>query len=538
MLTSILNFREILQTLGQSITRPLPDPMEFIVMDAFLVILVLYVFLFIRKIVRLCIRLVKRLLVQASVDEPRIISRRTAEAALSKAEAAKQLLAASRKTKNPFKLLRRLFRGLFEKLSGWISSEAFKGVVKSLVKLVSLAEGFVRRKIKKEPAATSEGVQLNRPVPAPTYETVDGTPPAAVVTSPDMASEPDMEPAPSPQPMPADPIPPTPAPVVPPVAEPQSPVHRVVPPAMPAASTMPVEPVATSRTTATVETPVRAADLLPQPAVPEPHPSPAAVSVADETALTAAFEQELRNAQQAETQLRELKVKAAATALQKGSLAANRSVEEALPWYEKAAELDPASATVQLGLSRLYKETGNLLGAFEAAQKAFAGSHDQQAQSLALESMDQVIVAKTDEPVAPEPAPRSLAEITRLLETDPDNPDLQRDLSIAYDEIGDQHAEQDNLIGALECFEASLMIIGRLAKAYPDNTVYLRDFSICQEKIGKVQNALGNGAAAIAAYEESLPIVTMLANRFPDEEEHSFDLKITKDRLAELKAIA
>ncbi|MGB0576674.1 MAG: hypothetical protein ACPGPC_11065 [Alphaproteobacteria bacterium] len=111
-----------------------------------------------------------------------------------------------------------------------------------------------------------------------------------------------------------------------------------------------------------------------------------------------------------------------------------------MPWYEKAAELDPASATVQLGLSRLYKETGNLLGAFEAAQKAFAGSHDQQAQSLALESMDQVIVAKTDEPVAPEPAPRSLAKITRLLETNPDNPDLQRDLSIAYDEIGDQHA--------------------------------------------------------------------------------------------------
>ncbi len=269
--------------------------------------------------------------------------------------------------------------------------------------------------------------------------------------------------------------------------------------------------------------------------------------------LTAAFEQELRDAQQAESQLHELKAKAASTALQKGSLAAGRSVEEALPWYEKAAELDPGSADVQLGLSRLYKETGNLLGAFEAAQKAFAGTEDQQTRALALDGMDQVIVAKSDATVVshealapppvepepePEPLPKSLAEITNLLNADPDNPDLQRDLSIAYDEMGDGHAEHDNLIGALECFEASIMIVGRLAKAYPDEIVYLRDFFVCQEKIGEIQNALGNREAAIAAYEESLPIVTMLANRFPDEEENLFDLKITKDRLAELKAQA
>jgi len=162
---------------------------------------------------------------------------------------------------------------------------------------------------------------------------------------------------------------------------------------------------------------------------------------------------------------------------------------------------------------------------------------------LALEGMDQVIVAKSDEPtvlepVARESGPRSFEEIKRLLDADPDNPELQRDLSIVYDEIGDQHAEQDNLVEALECFEASLMVVGPLAKANPHTIAYLRDFSVCNEKIGEVQNALGNREAAIAAYEESLPIVTMLANRFPREEDYVCDLKITEDRLAELKALA
>ena len=63
--------------------------MEFIIMDAYLVILLLYVFLFIRKIVRLVIRLVKRPGAEEKVVETRVISRRTAENAQSKAEAAK-----------------------------------------------------------------------------------------------------------------------------------------------------------------------------------------------------------------------------------------------------------------------------------------------------------------------------------------------------------------------------------------------------------------------------------------------------------------
>jgi tetratricopeptide (TPR) repeat protein len=548
MLTSILNFREILQTLGQSITRPLPDPMEFIIMDAFLVILLLYVFLIIRKIVRLLIRLVKRPGVEEKVEEPRIISRRTAENAQSKAEAAKALLAASKEKKNPFKLLGRLFCGIFGKLA-----RMFKWSFRQSLNIVGILRELIRRKKNDSPVATPEAAQPNQPTAAPTYEPVAEPPPGGVVAPISVAAETatltqDNPSGPIPvAPIPAAPLPQTPVIETPSLAEQQFvPPQPVVPPAPPAAPSVTPATASPVVPPPNVDAPVRASDLMPKPAVPEP--GSVVATTTDETTLTAAFEQELRDAQQAEAQLHELKVRAAATALQKGSLAATRSVDEALPWYEKAAELDPGSATAQLGLSRLYKETGNLLGAFEAAQKAFAGTDDQQTQSLALEGMDQVIVAKSDEPTvlepvvpetfASEPGPRSFEEIRRLLDADPDNPGLQRDLSIAYDEIGDQHAEQDNLIAALECFEASMMVVGRLAKANPDTIDYLRDFSVCNEKIGEVQNALGNRPAAIAAYEESLPIVTMLANRFPEEEEYLFDLKITKDRLAELKTQA
>jgi tetratricopeptide (TPR) repeat protein len=539
MLTSILNFREMLQTLGQSITRPLPDPMEFIVMDAFLVILLLYVFLFIRRIVRLLTKLVKRADAEEKIAEPRVISRRTAESARSKAEAAKQLLAASKNTKHSLKSISQLLGGIFGKLAGmlqWLFKESLKlvGVLIGFIRQKNLI-GFIRQKnlieLMRRKKRDGPAAKPDQPAPVSTYEPVAELPQAGVVAPTSVAPET----APLTQhisvaPIPAAPVPPTPDPVTPFSAEqefiPAQPVLPQAPPITPPPN---------------VASPVRAADLMQNSAVSEPQSI--FPSIADEAALTAAFEQELRNAQQAETQLYQLKAKAAATALQKGSLAAVRSVDEALPWYEKAAELDPGSATAQLGLSRLYKETGNLLGAFEAAQNAFAGTDDQQMQALALEGMDQVIVAKSDEPtvlepVARESGPRSFEEIKRLLDADPDNPELQRDLSIVYDEIGDQHAEQDNLVEALECFEASLMVVGPLAKANPHTIAYLRDFSVCNEKIGEVQNALGNREAAIAAYEESLPIVTMLANRFPREEDYVCDLKITEDRLAELKALA
>ena len=115
-------------------------------MDAFLVILLLYVFLFIRKIVRLVIRLVKRPGAEEKVVETRVISRRTAENAQSKAEAAKALLAACRKSTNPIKLIGWLFGGRFGKMAGM-----FKWLFRQPLKLVGVLSGLIRRKRKTRP---------------------------------------------------------------------------------------------------------------------------------------------------------------------------------------------------------------------------------------------------------------------------------------------------------------------------------------------------------------------------------------------------
>ncbi len=117
--------------------------------------MVLYVFLFIRKIVKLVIRLVKR----PGIGE-REVSRRDIEAAVeqgqSKAEVAQQLLASEKKTKNPFKLLGRLFGSIFGKLGG-----ALKWLLKLLPSLTSRLMGLLRRKKAEAPA--TDPAETNQP---------------------------------------------------------------------------------------------------------------------------------------------------------------------------------------------------------------------------------------------------------------------------------------------------------------------------------------------------------------------------------------
>ncbi|MBK18458.1 MAG: hypothetical protein CMM52_06445 [Rhodospirillaceae bacterium] len=452
MFESIFSVRDILQTLGQSLTRPLPDFLEFVVMDAFLVVLLLYIGLFIWKIFKLLQWMVtapfKRKPVTADAAEGIIDER-------SKAERAKQLLKDQKRRINPFKSVGGFFGKAFRSIGG-----GCKWFFSLPVKLL----GVLKRKKQDEPVVTQEvsadisgfttdtpdtildelNGEEDAPDAIPAVENVIAANDGAEVTTTEV-----------------------------------DPVDVSVPPEVPPAAASEMPEVLTGQ------------HPIP-PAAPLPIPTPPPTNMSEE-ALTAAFEQELRDAQQAEGQLGQLKAKAAETALQKGAMAAHRSVEEALPWYEKAAELDPKSAAAQLGLSRLYKETGNLLGAFDAAQKAFTSTGDAQTQTLALEGMEQVIIAKSDAPSLPgpqepvQPDEKTIESIQFALRSDPENPELQRDLSIAYDEIGDGLAEQDNLVGALESFESSLMVIERLTNSYPDEVVYQRDLSICHEKIGEIQ---------------------------------------------------
>jgi len=92
----------------------------------------------------------------------------------------------------------------------------------------------------------------------------------------------------------------------------------------------------------------------------------------------------------------------------------------------------------------------------------------------------------------------------RLAQIDPSNAQLQRDLSISLDKIGNILFEQGNLSDALEPYQQSLSIAGRLTSSNPNNVLWKHDLSISREKIGDILFAQGNLVDALEEYRQSL----------------------------------
>ncbi len=77
----------------------------------------------------------------------------------------------------------------------------------------------------------------------------------------------------------------------------------------------------------------------------------------------------------------------------------------------------------------------------------------------------------------------SLAIRERLAKADPANAGLQRDLSVAYDKVGDVLKAQGDLTEALKAYRDGLAIRERLAKADPGNAGWQRDLSVSYKKV-------------------------------------------------------
>ena len=75
----------------------------------------------------------------------------------------------------------------------------------------------------------------------------------------------------------------------------------------------------------------------------------------------------------------------------------------------------------------------------------------------------------------------------------------------------------------------------RLAEADASNANLQRDLSVSHERIGDTHEHDGKISDAIASYEQSLIIVRSLARRFPKHQRFQSDLIITERRLNELR---
>jgi tetratricopeptide (TPR) repeat protein len=119
--------------------------------------------------------------------------------------------------------------------------------------------------------------------------------------------------------------------------------------------------------------------------------------------------------------------------------------------------------------------------------------------------------------------------LIRLLQCDPANTELQRDLSVSHSLIGTVLESQGDGAGALEAYQASLAIREDLAKRDPANTQFHRDLWVSHAQIGELLVAQGDVSRALAGYEAGLTIIDGLAKSDPANMQWQQDL--SKDHL-------
>lgn len=128
----------------------------------------------------------------------------------------------------------------------------------------------------------------------------------------------------------------------------------------------------------------------------------------------------------------------------------------------------------------------------------------------------------------------SLAIKIRATERDPRNATVWRDELVSRIQIGDILVLQGDLAEALNSFRRGLTIAQNLVKFNASNTVWQRDLSTAHERIGDVLTAQGKMDEALQAHRESLAIRTQLAAREPENWSAQRSLLVAHSKIGEV----
>jgi hypothetical protein len=92
---------------------------------------------------------------------------------------------------------------------------------------------------------------------------------------------------------------------------------------------------------------------------------------------------------------------------------------------------------------------------------------------------------------------------TRLAAADSKNAEVQRDLSISHEKIGNMLVRSGDQAGALAQYRQSLTIDTKLQETDPDNAQARLDCASSHEKIGELQMSSGDLAGALASEDQA-----------------------------------
>ena len=119
----------------------------------------------------------------------------------------------------------------------------------------------------------------------------------------------------------------------------------------------------------------------------------------------------------------------------------------------------------------------------------------------------------------------------KLAEKHPDDPDLQRDLSVSYNNLGDIAEARNDYKAAEGYYAKALVVRERLAEKYPDDPQMQRDLSVSYNKLGDIAKARNDYKAAEGYYAKALEIGERLAEKYPDDPGMQRDLSVSYEKL-------
>jgi tetratricopeptide (TPR) repeat protein len=206
--------------------------------------------------------------------------------------------------------------------------------------------------------------------------------------------------------------------------------------------------------------------------------------------------------------------------------------------FAEAACLDPDNVWLWIELGDLWTTRGSLA----EAEKAFVGARDAAVRggadrdlSVAYNRIGDVHLDQGDLAGALKSFSDSLAIRDRLAQSDPGNAGWQYDLGISNERIGDVQVAQGDLAGALKSYRAKFAIIDGLAQSDPGNAGWQRDLSVSYNKTGDVQVAQGDLAGALTSYRNSLAIRDRLAKSDPGNAGWRHGLSVSYDRVGDVQ---
>ena len=119
--------------------------------------------------------------------------------------------------------------------------------------------------------------------------------------------------------------------------------------------------------------------------------------------------------------------------------------------------------------------------------------------------------------------------------SDPDNTELQYNLAMIRERLGDVALAEGAIRTAREDFNQRFKIIERLAKSNLSNAMLQRERCISHDRLARVAKASGDMAGAIREFEAGEAILVALIARVGDHPGFARDLAQVRGELARLR---